>query len=123
MGNTRAFEKHNPICFSFCLPFPPVPERSLPFRRFARPFPAGARAFFHPSPLDFFSPARYNTLNGNDGEGGCRLRPREYGRRDRPAAVEAVDEEQRAVAPKPEERKRRDPPLSVESSRDGCVKV
>ncbi len=45
------------------------------------------------------------------------------------AAVEAVDEEQRAVAPKPEERKRTAAPgsgktvPSVESSRDGCVKV
>ena len=56
-----------------------------------------------------------------------------------PGAVEAVDEEQRAVAPKPEERKRNEFPKvpcgpaigsngagaepSVESSRDGCVKA
>ena len=43
-----------------------------------------------------------------------------------PAAVRAVDEEQSAVAPKPEERTRErageDPDIpSVESSRDGCV--
>ena len=42
-----------------------------------------------------------------------------------PAAVRAVDEEQSAVAPKPEERTRNCPVESgipsVESSRDGCV--
>ena len=47
---------------------------------------------------------------------------------DDPAAVEAVDKDRRAVAPKPEERTRERPGSesgipSVESSRDGCVKV